>query len=223
MRKFAGVLFAVLAISLVLLPAPVMAGSLDKDCSWEKVKWEENKDSCFLYLDNWGKTPITAMSRLAGLAYPGVLTGCKLSPNPGTCFGNCAACNDEFGNLAGCTDPDVCKVSEECPGGTCSLPPSDKGCNAKAVIGYAHCAGCWGVSLAFANKSWAGKDSKEFIRNTASVSDMHPNHFGNSDRRSAGGGGDWGITGSPHSECKSDIWALQCNLDSDSACIPVKK
>lgn len=53
MRKIAGVLFAVLAVSLVLLPTPALAGSLDKDCSWEKVKWEENPNSCFLYLDNW--------------------------------------------------------------------------------------------------------------------------------------------------------------------------
>jgi hypothetical protein len=224
MRKISVVLFSLLAVSLVLLPAPVLAISLDKDCAWEKVKWEDNKDSCFLYLDNWGKTPITAMSRLSGLAYPASLTKCVLSANPGTCFGNCAACNDEQGNLAGCTDPAVCKSSKECPGvGNCELPPADKGCNKTAIIGVAHCAGCWGVSLAFANKGWGGKASGEFIRDVASVNDKHPNHFGNSDRRSAGGGGDWGITGAPHSECKADHWALTCNLDKDSACMPVKK
>jgi len=220
MRKIAGILFAVLALSLVLLPTPVLAGSLDKDCAWEKVKWEDNPASCFLYLDNWGKTPITAMSRLAGLAYPASLTKCTLSPNPGSCFGNCAACNDQFGTLGGCTDPKACKVTEECPGtGNCALPPSynkgDTTCNATAVIQYAHCARCWGVSLAFANKSWAGNNLSDSPR----VNNKHPNHFGNSDRRSAGGGGDWGITGAPHSECKSDIWALQCNLDKDSACL----
>ena len=86
-------------------------------------------------------------------------------------------------------------------------------------MGKAYCAKCWGVSLAFANKGWGGKDSKEFILpDRANISDKQPNHFGNSDRRSAGGGGDWGITGAPHSECKADIWALQCNLDKDAAC-----
>ncbi len=216
MRKIAGILFAVLAVSLVLLPGPVFAaGSMDKDCSFDSVKWESNKDSCFLYLDNWGKTPITAMSRLAGGAYPAALTGCVLTPNPGSCFGNCASCNDQAGNLAGCTDPAVCKTSTECPGtGNCALPTADKGCNAKAIVGYAHCSKCWGVSLAFANKSWAGDTLGDHPR----INNSHPNHFGNSDRRSAGGGGDWGITGAPHSECKADIWALQCNLDTNSAC-----
>lgn len=216
MRKVAGILFAVLALSLVLIPAPVLAGSLGDDCSWEKVKWEDNPDSCFLYLNNWGKTPITAMSRLAGLAYPHSLVGfcSQLESDPGKCFGNCASCNDEAGNLAGCTDPGNCEVSAECPGTECSLPPSDTGCLTNASYGYAHCCCCWGVSLAFANKSWSGNNLSDIPR----LNNNHPNHFGNSDRRSAGGGGDWGITGAPHSECKSDIWALQCNMDKDSAC-----
>jgi hypothetical protein len=228
MRKIAGLMFAVLALSLVLFPATVFAGSLDKDCSWEKVKWEENANSCFLYLDNWGKTPITAMSRLAGGAYPKVLTGGgTLTANPGSCFGSCASCNDQAGNLGGCTDPKACKASTECPGtGACVVPTyaeKPTTCNVKAVVGYAHCAKFWGVSLAFANKSWAGKSTGDFLVSRVSNIDTHPNHRGTSDRRSAGGGGDWGMTGAPHSECKADIWALQCNLDKNSACIPVKK
>jgi hypothetical protein len=226
MKKIAGILFAVLALSLVLLPASVLAVSLEKDCYWEKVKWEDNANSCFLYLDNWGKTPVTAMSRLAGGAYPDVLTGCTLNANPGSCFGSCASCNDQFGVLGGCTDPKVCKASTECPGtGSCVVPTYGEkaGCNAKAIVGYAHCAKCWGVSLAFANKSWGGKATGDYISSLPRNLDTHPNHFGNSDRRSAGGGGDWGITGAPHSECKADIWALQCNLDKNSACLPVKK
>lgn len=216
MRKVAGIFFAVLALSLVLIPAPALAGSLDTDCSWEKVKWEDNPDSCYLYLNNWGKTPITAMSRLHGLAAPHALhPACsQLTADPGNCFGNCASCNDEAGNLGGCTDPKSCKTSTECPGTECSLPPSDTGCLANPSYGYAHCCCCWGVSLAFANKSWGGKD----LSNIPRLGNNHPNHFGNSDRRSAGGGGDWGITGAPHSECGADIWALQCNMDKDSAC-----
>jgi len=212
MRKIAGILFAVLALSLVV-PVPVLAGSLGDDCSWEKVKWEDNPDSCFLYLNNWGKTPITAMSRLAGLRISSFGTN-TATPDPGSCFGNCASCNDEAGNLGGCTDPKACKVSTECPGTECSLPPSDTGCPANATYGAAHCCCYWGISLAFANKSWGGKD----LANIPRLSNNHPNHFGNSDRRSAGGGGDWGITGAPHSECAADIWALQCNMDKDSAC-----
>jgi hypothetical protein len=229
MRKIAGLMFAVLALSLVLFPATVFAGSLDKDCSWEKVKWEDNANSCFLYLDNWGKTPVTAMSRLAGGALPAVLTGCTLSANAGTCFGSCASCNDQAGVLGGCTDPKACKASTECPGtGACQVPTyaeKPTTCNAKAIVGYAHCAKCWGVSLAFANKSWGGEAAGDMAGagSLAKYFDTHPNHRGNSDRRSAGGGGDWGITGAPHSECKADIWALQCNLDKNSACLPVKK
>ena len=162
MRKIAGILFAVLAVSLVLLPGPVFAaGSLDKDCSFDSVKWESNKDSCFLYLDNWGKTPITAMSRLAGGAYPAALTGCVLAPNPGSCYGTCASCNDQFGNLAGCTDPKACKASQECPGvGNCNLPAPEAAqanCNAKAIVGYAHCSKCWGVSLERGSRPSSGR------------------------------------------------------------------
>jgi hypothetical protein len=156
------------------------------------------------------------------------LTGCTLSANPGTCFGSCASCNDQAGTLGGCTDPKACKVSTECPGtGACQVPTYGEkaGCNAKAIVGYAHCAKCWGVSLAFANKGWGGKAATDFSGAGASAKyvDTHPLHRGNGDDRSAGGGGDWGITGAPHSECKADIWALQCNLDKNSACIPVKK
>jgi len=217
MRKIAGILMAVLAVSLVLLPGPVFAGSLDSDCSFDTVKWEDNKDSCFLYLDNWGKTPITAMSRLSGGAYPAILTGCVLTPNPGSCYGMCASCNDQAGNLAGCADPEVCKASTECPGtGDCALPPAGTtDCNAKAIVGYAHCNKCWGVSLAFANKGWGGNTLGDHPR----INNSHPNHFGTSDRRSSAKGGDWGITGCPHSECASDIWCVQCNLDKDAACL----
>jgi hypothetical protein len=216
MRKIAGILFAVLVVSLVLLPGPVFAGDLGSTCQFDTVKWEANKDSCFLYLDNWGKTPITAMSRLAGGAYPSILTGCVLSPNPGSCYGMCASCNDQAGNSAGCTDPKVCKSSVECPGtNDCAIPPAGTtDCNAKAIVGYAHCNKCWGVSLAFANKGWAGNTLGDLPR----INNSHPDHFGTSDRNSAGKGGDWGITGCPHAECSSDIWCVQCNLDKDAAC-----
>jgi hypothetical protein len=200
MRKIAAVLFSVLALSLVLIPAPVLAVSLDKDCTFDTVKWENNPLSKRLYLDNWGKTPVIAMSRLAGGAYPGILTNCTIMADVGECYGACAACTSSS------TDP-ICK--------------DVKSCSIKTIAGKAYCAKCWGVSMAFANKSWGGKATTNFIVSKASNLDTHPNHRGNSDLKSAGGGGDWGITGAPHSECKADIWALQCNLDKESACIPV--
>jgi hypothetical protein len=216
--KKVGLLFVLmLVISIVLIPAQVFAGSLAEDCSYDTVKWEDNSDSCFLYLNNWGKTPITAMSRLAGLAYPHVLhNACsQIESDPGKCFGSCACCNSETGNLGCCTDPDVCKDATECPGTECQLPPEPASCLSETSYGYAHCCCCWGVSLAFANKGWSGDDLSDLPR----INNDHPNHFGTSARRDSAGGGDWGITGAPHSECSSDVWALQCNLDDSSACL----
>ncbi len=213
MRKFVGILGVfVLAMSLLLVSAPVFAGSLAQDCDYDTVKWEDNPDSCYLYLNNWGKTPLTAMARLAGLASPTVLhDACtNRNANPGACFGSCTACNTEVGSLGACVDPDNCEIADECPGtGDCTLPSaSELSCPADAAYGAAKCCCCWGVSLSFANKGWAGCDISAHPR----VSNDHPNHFGNSDRRDSGGGGDWGITGCPHSECASDTWCLPDNL-----------
>ena len=210
MKKFAGVFGILLAVSFLLLPAQVFAGSLAQDCNYDKVKWEENPDSCKLYLNNWGKTPLTAMSRLAGITLPynrSVVMGCT---------GNCAACNDETGNLGACTDPKNCKDVKECPTvAICGLPTSaPQTCNAKAMYGQAHCASQWGISLAFANKSWAGSDNG----NARIGGNTHPLFTGTSDRRSPAGGGDWGMTGCAHSECAADIWCLPCNADKKSAC-----
>lgn len=223
MKKVAGVLSFLLAISLLMVPAQVSAEALAKDCDFDTVKWENNPTSCFLYLNNWGKTPLTAMSRLAGLAYPAVLTKCTLTEaDKGSCFGACASCNDETGNLAGCTDPKNCKTVKECPSGNCDLPGGkDSACKTTATYAQAHCSNCWGVSLAFANKSWSGKD----LGTTPRVNNVQPNHFGTGLRTNPAKGGDWGITGCAHSECGSDIWCLPCNLDVNSACrvkAPVK-
>ena len=72
MSKIVGTLFVVLAISLLMFPASVFA-SFGEDCTYDTVKWEENPDSWYLYIQNWGRTPISAMSRLAGLAVPSIL------------------------------------------------------------------------------------------------------------------------------------------------------
>ena len=213
MKKIAGIMSILLALSLLLLPAQVFAAtsSLAQDCKYDTVKWEDNPDSCKLYLDNWGNTPMTAMSRQAGLLLP-----VNRNIVNTACFGNCACCNDETGNLGCCTDPDACQDAEECPAvAICGLPPyQERGCNAEAVYGYAHCCCYWGMSLAFANKSWAGKD----LGDKPQISNDHPMYRGTSERRNPAHGGDWGITGCAHSECAADIWCLACNMDKNSAC-----
>ncbi|MGD0354373.1 MAG: hypothetical protein ABSB31_02880 [Dehalococcoidia bacterium] len=73
MRRILGTLVAlVVAISFVLIPATVSA-DLGKCTGWDKVKWEDNPTSWNLYLQHWGRTPVTAMSTLAGLCGPGKL------------------------------------------------------------------------------------------------------------------------------------------------------
>jgi hypothetical protein len=209
MRKIAGLLGILLVLSLLVMPAQVFAGSLAQDCSWEKVKWDDNPDSCRLYLNNWGKTPLTAMSRLAGITLPVTTSACE---------GNCVTCNDETGNMAACTDPDNCADVTECPaiaecGPVLGQAIGDT-CNASAIYGQAHCCCQWGISLAFANKSWSGSDAS----GSPILGNDHPLFRGNSERRSSAGGGDWGMTGCAHTECKADIWCLPCNADDSSAC-----
>jgi hypothetical protein len=188
MRKIAGIMFVMLVAALVLVPAPVSA-ALGQDCTYDKVKWEDNPISSNLYLKNWGKTPLTAMSRLAGLAYPDALNSkaCNSSGNCSTkritgcdipdCFGGCAT------NPGGAKSTGSCTVGETCTS-----------CEKALTI----CNGCWGVSTAFANKSWGGCDAGT----KPSLDNKHPNHLK----------GDWGVTGCPHPECVADKWCLPNNL-----------
>ena len=213
MRRIVGSLFVLmLAVSLVLVPSPVSAG-LGDDCTWDPVKWEDNEISWNLYLMHWGRTPITAMSRLAGLCGPNVMcsdsfgVSCPKDPNACT-MGGCAGCRvTQEGFLAGCSDPVGCEASKS--GDACSaLGMEDESCPADAMYGCAKCAACWGISLAFANKSWAGDD----IGNHPRINNDHPNHFGNSEGGGANYGGDWGLSGCAHTDCISQTWCLQDNL-----------
>ncbi len=186
MRKIAGTLFILLAVSLVLIPSPAFA-SLGENCTYDdEIKWWDNPDSRFLYLDHWGQTPLTAMSRLAGLAYPDILhdkcnqsgscpgtraTGCDVP----TCEGACTCTGSDSSGC--CLEDEFC---EDC------LPKPD-------VCGY-----CWGTSLSFANKGWGSSDISTLPR----LNDEHPNHMV----------GDWGISACPHPECTADTWCLPDNL-----------
>ncbi len=220
MRKAIGAVFVTLvAVSLVLVPSPVSAGFGD-DCTWDPVKWETNENSWNLYLMHWGRTPVTAMSRLSGLCGPPSMckdsfgVDCQLGsdrhfPDPNICtMGGCAHCRVvQEGFLAGCSDPAGCEASlsgEACP----ALGMYDEECPADPVIGCAKCAGCWGVSLAFAGKSWAAADISDHPR----VNNEHLNHFGNSEGGGANYGGDWGISGCAHTDCIAQTWCLQDNL-----------
>lgn len=198
MGKIIGVLFTlVLAMSLMLMPSPVSAGIGDA-CTYDTVKWEDNEISWGMYLQHWGRTPLSAMSRLAGLCGPDALcpevcnasglcpgtriTGCDIP----TCGGGCCCSGSQ--SIGCCVDDEVCESClERVPGGCCC---------------------CWGISLCFANKSWAGSDISAHPR----VNNEHPNHFGNSTGGSGNSGGDWGISGCLHTECVAGTWCLADNL-----------
>jgi hypothetical protein len=220
MKKFAGILSIMLAVSFLLLPASVFAGALAKDCKWETVKWEDNPVSCRLYLDNWGKTPMDAMTRLAGLQLPNkdVVIGCNAA--------DCKSCNDQVGNLAACSDPAACKNSTECPAATTCQVSDKETCYAKAVYGQAHCAIYWGVSLAMAGKDMSGTATPATTTSAlyARVS-LNPLLFrtaAGGGRNDPTGGGFWGQTGCAHTECKADDWCLTCNWNPTDACIAKK-
>ena len=197
MRRIVGGLFVLmLAVSLVLMPAPVSAGFGD-DCTYDTVKWEDNPDSWFLYLQNWGKTPLSAMSRLAGLAYPDMLhDACNAS-------GNCPSSRVTGCDIPTCENACCCAGSESI--GCCLGTEVCEDCLERAPGG---CCCCWGISLCFANKSWAACDISDHPR----VNNEHPNHFGNSTGGAGNYGGDWGISGCQHTECISETWCLQDNL-----------
>jgi hypothetical protein len=224
--KIVSVLFAlVLAVSLVL-PAAVMAAEgyngLAK-CEWDPVKWEANPNSWNLYLQHWGRTPIQAMTRLAGLCGNDTLcreahgvnspTAAKseIYGDPNACYSGCPACRTvEQGALATCDDPVACSESL-CETAACEATAQVdcKTCPSERVIEKFEptCCCVWGVSLAFANKAWAGASIGTHPR----INDNHLNHFGISECYGGNKGGDWGITGAPHTECCSLTWALQDN------------
>jgi hypothetical protein len=259
--KIIGILFAlVLAVSLILVPAAVFAqdactSGCDNDnvyeglqnCEWDNVKWHDNENSWHLYLQHWGRTPIQAMSRLAGLCGPPVLcadpaigTYCpdvtnpaksRLYGDPNTCLGGCASCRvEEQGCSACCDDVVNCTASccgESCqPGGnalpeTCpTTPPSPEACPSGTEVALPpklpKCAGCWGVSLAFANKSWSAATIGDHPR----ISDAHLNHKGQTWCTGGNCGGDWGLSGCPHTECCTLSWCLQDNCFAGVGCAP---
>jgi len=230
--KIISILFAlVLAVSLVV-PAAVFAEDTYAglaNCAWDTVKWQDNVNSWGLYLQHWGRTPIQAMSRLSGLCGPDTLcaqlgTNCPtpaksaIYGDPNTCFGGCPACRGtEQGALATCSDPVACEksLSEQ----ACAVTGQGKfECPSNPVIAteLPTCCCCWGVSLAFASKSWAAATIGTHPR----INDNHLNHFGTSDCYGGNKGGDWGLSGSPHTECCSLTWALQDNCFSSKNCAP---
>jgi hypothetical protein len=219
------------------MPAAVFAASPYEglaNCQWDLLKWETNPNSWHLYLQHWGRTPIQAMSRLSGLCGPDTLcaalgTNCPQGPN--ACWPcACSSCRDtEQGCLAGCDDLANCVPAEctsACPvlnEGECGVCTG--GCNPSRVFPgeKPHCAGCWGVSLAFASKSWA---AATISTTDPRLNDEHPNHRGVSPTlddptacaSNGNSGGDWGLSGCPHTECCTLSWCLQDNCFTSGNC-----
>ncbi|MBM4447094.1 MAG: hypothetical protein FJ023_07070 [Chloroflexi bacterium] len=219
--RIVSILFAfVLAVSLVLVPAVVQAADGDElgglqNCKQEPLpKWYDNEPSYYLYLMNWGRTPIQAMSRLRGLC--GTKAMCAEVGTPTSCPGKdcgatagCPACRQvEQGATATCDDPAACQDSLS--GTACKVTPQkEPTCPEDSVIEnfLPTCCCCWGVSLAFANKSWGAADIGTHPR----LNNEHLNHFGVSECYGGNKGGDWGVTAAPHTECCALTWALQDN------------
>ncbi|MHB8084427.1 MAG: hypothetical protein ACYDHZ_01185 [Dehalococcoidia bacterium] len=217
MRRILDALVAlVVAVSLVLIPA-VVSADLGKCTGWDKVKWEDNQNSWKIYLQHWGRTPTSAMSRLAGLCGPDKLcsgvcniskcpqpTGCDISQ----CLGGCSNANTQTGTLgSACTTAQNALNPSTAP---TSLPLDDCTLNCPtatttAGLGLSKCSGCWGKSLSFAGKSWATAD----LGTNSLITNTQLNHGASG---SGGLGGDWGITGCMHPECVSQTWCLQNNL-----------
>ena len=236
--RIVGILFAMaLAVSLVLVPAAVFAAEGGQGAGLAKGEWDpwpkwwDNPVSHDLYLQHWGRTPIQAMSRLGGLCGPDTLcktvgTSCPgtdksaIYGDPNSCYGGCPSCRtEEAGAQAICEDPVACEANQNAT--SCAATgQSTEGyeCPPNPVFENAlpHCAGCWGVSLAFAGKSWAGADIGTHPR----INNFHPAHFGVSECTGGGKGGDWGLTGSPHTEHCALTWALQDNCFAGEKCAP---
>jgi hypothetical protein len=221
--KIVGILFALVLTVALVMPAAAFAEDTYAglaNCAWDKVKWQDNENSWHLYLQHWGRTPIQAMTRLSGLCAPATLcaqlgTNCptpeksRLYGDPNACFVGCPACRTtDQGAFATCSDPAACEASlttESCP----ATGQVESTCPANPVIEQfqATCGFCWGVSLAFASKSWAAATIGTHPR----INDEHLNHKGVTECYGGNKGGDWGISGSPHTECCALTWALQDN------------
>jgi len=184
MKKTIGILFVVtLIVSLLAIPMAVSAGALATDCTFEKVKWQDNPNSWYLYLNNWGRTPPNAMSRLAGLA---------LTPfNPDS---KNAACS-----TASCTTCDDCAKSGYVWGvSSCfankSWAADDIGTKARIANSHPNHFGCGCCAASTGQGEPCGS---QFCAN-GSCSNCS--------------GGDWGISGCAHPQCVGDSWCFTDNL-----------
>lgn len=130
MRKFAVVLSILLAVAFLLLPATVLAANpTGGDCSTGTLvmKWSDNPLSVKIYLNNWGVTPIAAMSRvaytsvntsgkavstwgsslpIANLAWSGAsATGTCAVTKPPLCTTGCCCCEGTWGQTGYSLNP----------------------------------------------------------------------------------------------------------------------
>ena len=185
MKKIFGILFVVMTVvTLLAIPAAVSAGALATDCTFEKIKWQDNPNSWHLYLNNWGRTPPNAMSRLAGLALQSLYK--ESGKNAACSTATCTTCDDCakngglwgvsscFANKSWAADDISTKVS------LTNSHPNHFGCGC--------CAATTGKGETCGSQYCANGPCSNCS------------------------GGDWGISGCAHPQCVGDTWCYTDNL-----------
>jgi hypothetical protein len=174
-----------LVVAVLAIPSAVAAGSIAQDCTFEKVKWQDNPSSWYLYLNNWGRTPPNAMSRLAGLKI--------------TAFGHTLNKNAECGTAAVSTCADCAQAGGLWGVSTCfankSWASDDIGTLARINNDHPNHRGCAKCDPKLTGK---GEPCGSLVCANGPCK--------------ACSGGDWGVTGCAHPQCVGDTWCYTDNL-----------
>ena len=188
MRRLIGTLFILmLVVAFLAIPSAVAAGSLAQDCTFEKVKWQDNPNSWYLYLNNWGRTPTNAMSRLAGLKITAF--GHNLNKN--------AAC--DAAKASTCSD--------------CAKTGYDWGVSA-CFANKSWAASDLGTLPRLNNDHPQHLGSATCDPKVSGKGEPCGSLFCANGPCKTRSGGDWGISGCAHPQCASDNWCFTNNLAS---------
>ncbi len=185
MKRFFGMLFVVMTVvTLLAIPAAVSAGALATDCTFDKVKWQDNPNSWYLYLNNWGKTPPNAMSRLAGLQ---MTTFNPSSANKSCGTATTATCSDcaKTGYVWGVSS---CFANKSWAGADISNKPR------------------------LDNNQPNHRGSATCVTTVSGKGEPCGSLFCANGPCKTASGGDWGISGCAHPQCAADNWCFTNNL-----------
>jgi len=185
MKKLFGILFVVMTVvGLLAIPAAVSAGALATDCTFDKIKWQDNPNSWYLYLNNWGRTPPNAMSRLAGLQ---ITAFNPSSVNKACSAATVSTCSDcaKNGYVWGVSS---CFASKSWAGADISTKPNLNN-DQPNHRGSAACV----VAVSGKGETCGSLYCANGPCKTAS-------------------GGDWGVSGCAHPQCAADNWCFTSNL-----------